>query len=224
MGVICCCDVVLSSVCCCISSRSPSLVLYYCFCAGKFYEIFHMDADAAVQVCDGDLNYMKGIVAHCGFPEISYGQFSNRLVSAGYKVARVEQTETPAQLAERKRTHRGSGPKPKVVNREVCSILTRGTRTFCYLDDNRELEEEGGSGTGPLLAIREVLIDAGDGAPTNEDDEVKPVCEYGVTIVDAVRGSVTIGQFADDILRSRMTTLFMAFEPSEVSCWASLII
>ena len=43
------------------------------------------------------------------------------------------------------------------------------------------------------------------------------MCEYGVTIVDAVTGAVTMGQFADDVLRSRMQTLLASFGPSEVS-------
>jgi len=34
--------------------------------------------------------------------------------------------------------------------------------------------------------------------------------------VDAVRGTVTVGQFADDILRSRMNTLLARFTPSEI--------
>ena len=153
-----------------------------------------------------------------GFPEISYGFMSGKLVRAGYKVARVEQTETPEMLKQRKKKQRG-GKTPKVVNREVCSIMSLGTRTFCFLDDAKGLtlaEDESG-GAGPLLAIRELLKDedqdkmSGDG-----EDSVRPVCEYGVTIVDAVRATVTIGQFADDVLRSRMNTLLTSFSPSEV--------
>jgi DNA mismatch repair protein MSH6 len=160
---------------------------------------------------------MKGHVAHAGFPEVSYGIMAERLVKAGYKVARVEQTETPEMLKERKKKKNRTGPTPNVVNREVCSVLTRGTRTFCYLDDTSALAtmESGSSCVGPLLSIREVLL-----PPSNDDSSgdgyVHPVCEYGVTIVDAVRATVTIGQFADDVLRSRMNTLLAAFEPSEV--------
>jgi DNA mismatch repair protein MSH6 len=179
--------------------------------------MFHMDADVGVQVCG--LRYMKGNVAHSGFPEIAYGTMADKLVRAGYKVARVEQTETPEQLQQRKKFS-GRGPAPKVVNREVCSILTLGTRTFCYLDDESSiLNEASGSGAhvGPLLAIRETLLNDASGDGGNDDDEnVQPVCEYGITVVDAVRGSVTIGQFADDVLRSRMGTLLTAFSPSEV--------
>jgi len=190
------------------------------FKTGKFYEIFHMDADRAVEVLD--FQYMKGTDAHAGFPEISYGQFTDRLVRAGFKVARVEQTETPEMLKERKaRTPRGQ-KKPSVVNREVCSVTTAGTRTFCYMDDDSALAMEGGGssgGIGPLIVIKETMIEeSGESSTTGDvdNDEVKPVCEYGVAIVDAVRGSVTLGQFADDVLRSRMLTLLTSFAPSEI--------
>lgn len=179
--------------------------------------MFHMDADVGVQVCG--FIYMKGAAAHAGFPEISYGVMADKLVRAGYKVARVEQTETPEQLKVRKSKKSGSGPSTKVVNREVCSVLTIGTRTFCYLDDEKAIANEASeAAVGPLLAIREVLLDTAPPAEAEnaEVENVQPVCEYGVTLIDAVRGSVTIGQFADDVLRSRMMTLLSSFSPSEV--------
>lgn len=205
------------------------------FKTGKFYEMFHMDADIGVSVLG--LIYMKGHVAHSGFPEISYGTMADRLVRAGYKVARVEQTETPEQLKKRNDDNRRRNAKTaktaKVVNREVCSILTLGTRTFCALDDESALMNEEGSkdgttmnvgGCGPLLAVCETLVEADshNGVVTeridgeDDDDNVRPVCEYGITIVDAIRGTVTLGQFADDVLRSRMHTLLTAFAPSEI--------
>ena len=51
---------------------------------------------------------------------------------------------------------------------------------------------------------------------TDEDSGPGAVYEYGVTIVDAITATVTLGQFADDILRSRMQTLLTTFSPSEV--------
>jgi DNA mismatch repair protein MSH6 len=190
---------------------------------GKFYELFHMDADVGAQVLN--LKYMKGHVAHSGFPESAYGTMADKLVRAGYKVARVEQTETPDMLKGRKASSsRGSAP-PKVVNREVCSVMTIGTRTFCYLDDTSTIDSVGADHSpdiGPLLAIREIVLEPplNDDTSTSQDDDQQqqqhPVCEYGITIVDAVRGSVTLGQFADDVLRSRMATLLTAFAPSEV--------
>ena len=71
------------------------------FKTGKFYEMFHMDSDTGVNVLG--FTHMKGAEGHSGSPEASYGAISAKLVKAGYKVARVEQTETPSQLAERKK-------------------------------------------------------------------------------------------------------------------------
>ena len=58
-----------------------------------------MDAVVGVQECG--LAYMKGNYAHSGFPEIAYSRYAQSLVQKGYKVARVEQTETPAMMEER---------------------------------------------------------------------------------------------------------------------------
>ena len=187
------------------------------FKTGKFYEIFHMDADAAVSVLG--FSYMKGQKAHAGFPEIGYGNFMERLVKAGYKVARVEQTETPDMLKERKKNMRKGSKKPSVVNREVCSIVSAGTRTFCYMDDVRGLNSDHDqNGIGPLLVIKEMTFNVETASTDSSDcdDSVQPVCEYGVTLVDAATGVVTLGQFADDILRGRMNTLLTKYRPSEI--------
>ena len=148
-------------------------------------------------------------------------------------MARVEQTETPAMLQIRKSNTPKSQKKPQVVNREVCSIMTLGTRTYCSLDVKLALLEEGGGKLsqdgddqcgGPLLVIREVLYDQdNDDNDDQEDDDqdstdggVQPVCEYGITLIDAIRGTVTLGMFADDVLRNRMRTLLISFHPSEI--------
>jgi DNA mismatch repair protein MSH6 len=88
--------------------------------------------DAVVAVKELGLIFMKGDYAHCGFPEIGYSKYSDSLVSKGYKVARVEQTETPDQM-----TVRTKGTKDdKTVRREICRITTPGTKTFNMLDSD----------------------------------------------------------------------------------------
>jgi len=42
------------------------------------------------------------------------------------------------------------------------------------------------------------------------------VCEYGVCLVDCPTGSVMLGQFRDDALRTRLKTLLAQFPPAEV--------
>jgi DNA mismatch repair protein MSH6 len=52
------------------------------FKTGKFYEMFHMDADVGVNHCN--LSYMKGHVAHAGYPEISCKFIKFRVNSKEY--------------------------------------------------------------------------------------------------------------------------------------------
>ncbi|KFM67798.1 DNA mismatch repair protein Msh6, partial [Stegodyphus mimosarum] len=66
------------------------------FKVGKFYELYHMDA--AIGVKELGLVFMKGDFAHSGFPEIAFGRYSECLIEKGYKIARVEQTETPQMM------------------------------------------------------------------------------------------------------------------------------
>ena len=50
---------------------------------GKFYELYHMDAEVGVSQLG--LTYMKGDFAHSGFPEIAFGRYAQTLVQRGYK-------------------------------------------------------------------------------------------------------------------------------------------
>ena len=100
---------------------------------GKFYEIFHMDADIAMR--ELDVIYMKGDKAHSGFPESAYGKYSNQLVQKGYRIARIEQTETPEQMKEHNRTATKGGKVSRVSflsrTREASPWLT--TPALCVL-------------------------------------------------------------------------------------------
>jgi len=200
-----------------IKSQYADVILL--FKVGKFYEMYQDDADVGVSVL-GHV-YMKGAIAHSGFPEAAYGTMLSKLVDAGYKIARVEQTETKPAFEERKKSTPKGKTKPQVMCREVCGIVTKGTRTFCYLEDSRMLEK-GEASTGPLVSIKETLVesdgDNADDSPTKEDvlHPTEAKFEYGVTVVDAITGVVTLGQFADDVLRSRLQTLLTSFGPSEV--------
>ena len=200
-----------------MKSANMDTVLF--FKVGKFYELFHMDADIGMK--ELDLIYMKGSKAHSGFPEVSYGKFASILVSKGYRVARVEQTETPEMLSER--NAKKTGKKDKVVAREMCSIMSKGTRTYCHLDDLSALDDVGGtSGTSSsiLLCIKEskqlaATSSVGDTEDIPAADKV-PMPEYGICIVDTVIGTVTLGQFSDDLQRTRLRTLLSRYMPTEV--------
>jgi len=171
---------------------------------GKSFHLYHMDADIGAATLD--LSCTKDNFVHASFSEDLCGVMTERLVKAGYKVARVEQTETTDMLNARKQGLCLGAPMPQVLNREVCSIVTRGTRTRCYNDDDNDV--------GPLLAIREVLLPPSRN-PSDEND-IQPVCKYGITIVDTMQKTVTIGEFDDDMARSQISTVLETFEPSEV--------
>lgn len=52
----------------------------------------------------------------------------------GYKVARIEQTETPQMMDERIKTMKRPTKFDRVVNRELCRITTKGTKTLSAID------------------------------------------------------------------------------------------
>jgi DNA mismatch repair protein MSH6 len=187
-------------------SRNMDTVLF--FKVGKFYELFHMDADIGMSQID--LIYMKGSKGHSGFPEISYGKYSSLLVAKGYRVARVEQTETPDQLA--KRNQAKGGKKEKVVSRECCSVMSKGTRTYCHLDDLSLLDENiNGQSSSLLMCIKEIIS-----SNVDENNYTIETPEYGICCIDTVIGTVTLAQFQDDSQRSRLRTMISRYIPSEV--------
>ena len=70
------------------------------FKLGKFYEIFYNDAIICQKLLD--LNWMGGAKKlHVGFPEKALDKYIVILVNNGFKVAVIEQTETPKQMEER---------------------------------------------------------------------------------------------------------------------------
>ena len=176
-----------------LKSQYYDVILF--FKMGKFYELFHMDAD--VGVAELNLIYMKGEVAHAGFPEVAFSRYGSTLVEKGYKVARIEQTETPAMMEERVKAlkeEKKSVKIDKVVDREVCQVMTKGTRINNFLDrDNYEGEPT------YLLAILE-----------------KPGQQFGVAFIDTTLGCFNLSQFRDDKNLSRLRTLAAHFPPSEI--------
>ncbi|XP_067931306.1 DNA mismatch repair protein Msh6-like [Watersipora subatra] len=166
------------------------------FKMGKFYEFFHMDADVGVK--ELGLVYMKGNYAHSGFPEIGYGRYADTLLRKGYKIARIEQTETPDMMASRLDQSISKVTKfDKVVKREVCQITTPGTRTPNFLDG-----ETIDSSSNYLLAICEI--------PGIRSSQI------GVCFLDTSTSRFHVGQFEEDIYGSRLRTLTAHFNPGQV--------
>nr|XP_046257364.1 DNA mismatch repair protein Msh6 [Scatophagus argus] len=180
-----------------LKSEMFDTVIFYK--VGKFYELYHMDA--VIGVSEMGLTFMKGTWAHSGFPEIGFGRFSDVLVQKGYKVARVEQTETPEMMEARCKTMAKPTKFDRVVRREVCRIITRGTQTYSVLDGAPSETQ-----SKFLLSLKE-----------KAEEESSGRCRtYGVCFVDTSVGFFHVGQFPDDRHCSRLRTLIAHFPPAEV--------
>ncbi|NXP31922.1 MSH6 protein, partial [Leiothrix lutea] len=176
--------------------KSQNFDTVICYKVGKFYELYHMDAVTGVN--ELGLIFMKGTWAHSGFPEIAFGRFSDVLVQKGYKVARVEQTETPEMMEARCKSVGHSGRFDKVMRREICRIITKGTQTYSVMDcDPSENHSK------YLLCVKENCDSAGTRV-------------YGVCFVDTSVGKFHVGQFPDDRHCSRFRTLVAHYTPVQV--------
>jgi len=159
---------------------------------------------------------------------------------SSYRVARVEQTETPEMLKERNDS--GKGKKDKVVAREMCSVMSKGTRTYCHLDDLSLLDSDDRLSSSVLCCVKEVLYSSMNNNPTDDTSAssdsatsdkatamevdtpptasttttTEPLSEYGVCIVDTVLCTITLAQFQDDRQRSRLRTLLARYRPNEI--------
>ncbi|XP_033727077.1 LOW QUALITY PROTEIN: DNA mismatch repair protein Msh6-like [Pecten maximus] len=168
------------------------------FKMGKFYELFHMDA--VIGVNELGIIFMKGEQAHSGFPEIAYNRYAETLIQKGYKVVRIEQTETPDMMNDRlKASSKQTTKFDKVVKREVCRVTTKGTQTFSFMDGDCS-----GAQNNFLLAIAE------------KEGAVEGCSIFGVCFVDTSIGKFYVGQFADDRHCSRLRTLIAHYTPSQV--------
>ena len=187
-------------------SKYNDVILF--FKVGKFYEVYHMDADIGVKHLS--LVYMKGDVAHCGFPEKSYGKFSEQLVQLGYRVARIEQTETPE--ANKIRTGKSSG----TLRRELCGILSAGTRTLDVRDGfihNKNMPTK-----IKLIALYRL-------PETNTNELISDKLSlFGMCIMDSTTGKFHLGKFYDTANHACLRMLLTRENPAElVFCPSNLL-
>ncbi|KAI0563050.1 DNA mismatch repair protein MutS [Gracilaria domingensis] len=182
------------------------------FKKGKFYELYDVDADIGHKVLG--LNYTKGgrvDMRCCGVPEQAFDKHTARLVELGYKVGRVEQTETA--MAAEKRKNASSGNKSSVCERSLVRILTKATVSDDgLLRDHRSrfviaLTE---AGPEPSEYVRgdeesQKSIKGGDQMSTT----------IGICYVDVASGSINVRQFRDDARLCTTERLVAFLKPHE---------
>ncbi|KAG5231682.1 DNA mismatch repair protein [Salix suchowensis] len=162
-------------------SKHMDKVLF--FKMGKFYELFEMDA--------------HGEQPHCGFPEKNFLMNAEKLARKGYRVLVVEQTETPEQL-ELRRKEKGS--KDKVVKREICAVITKGTLT-----------------EGELLSANpdaSYLMSLTESCQSFANQGFERF--FGICVVDVTTSRIILGQFGDDAECSSLCRLLSELRPVEI--------
>nr|XP_016507671.1 PREDICTED: DNA mismatch repair protein MSH6-like [Nicotiana tabacum] len=171
------------------------------FKMGKFYELYEMDAHIGTK--ELHLQYMKGEQPHCGFPEKNFSMNVEKLARKGYRVLVVEQTETPEQLETRRRE---KGSKDKVVRREICAVVTKGTLT-----------------EGEMLAANPDASYMMAVTESSQTAVLQGKRTYGVCMVDITTSKVIIGQFEDDSDCSALCCLLSELRPVEIIKPAKLL-
>ena len=173
------------------------------FKLGKFYELFFDDAIIGNQILE--LNWMGNDPKklHVGFPEKILEEKSRILINEGYKVAVVEQTETPEQLKERVKK---DNSKDTCVNRELCNVFTKGT----YLkDDNNNNYQI----TKNKFCISLVYNDKceSNNSQSNEinymsnltQSNINKIIEWGICIFDVTTLQFYLGNIIEDFQGSQ---------------------
>ncbi|EDS38395.1 DNA mismatch repair protein MSH6 [Culex quinquefasciatus] len=187
-----------------LKSRHYDCVLF--FKVGKFYELYHMDASVGVK--ELGFSYMKGEFAHSGFPEQAYERMATSLVERGYKVARVEQTETPDMMSERCKKNKTNSKYDKVVKREICQVSLKGTEVY-----GQQVQMTQSADPNYMLAIAERSAGKGKSGGVR----------YGVCFIDTSLGIFHLGEFDDDGQASRLLTLLSHYAPALVLHERSLV-
>lgn len=167
------------------------------FKVGKFYELYHMDA--VVGVKELGLTFMKGDYAHSGFPEKAYDKMSSTLVERGYKVARIEQVETPAMMEKRCEIEGKRTKYDKVVRREICQVSNIATQSYSS-GLSSMASSQISSSPNFILVIAEMI-------------KTPSTSRYGICFVDTTIGDFTLGEFDDDQQCSRLLTLLSQHSP-----------
>lgn len=74
------------------------------------------------------------------------------LIELGFKVARVEQTETPEMMERRNKEHRLTKYE-KIIRREICQISTKGTCVY-----GAQLPDTERPMSSYMMAVKEMVI------------------------------------------------------------------
>ncbi|OJJ89270.1 mismatch repair ATPase MSH6 [Aspergillus glaucus CBS 516.65] len=164
------------------------------FKKGKFYELYENDATIGHQMFDLKLTDRVNM-RMVGVPEMSLDYWANQFVAKGYKIARVDQSESALGKEMRERDGKKSGGKEdKVIKRELSCVLTAGTLVEgSMLQDDMSVY---------CVAIKEAIIN--------------DLPAFGLAIVDTATGQFSLSEFVDDVDMTKFETFVAQTRPQEL--------
>ncbi|THV02566.1 DNA mismatch repair protein Msh6 [Dendrothele bispora CBS 962.96] len=170
------------------------------FQKGKFFELYEDDARIGHQQFDLKLT-QRVKMSMVGVPEMSFNFWAAKFLGKGYKVGRVDQSETALGAEMRLATDKKNGKprggeKEKIVRRELNKVYTNGT----LVDGQMITDDE----AGHCISIRE--IESSDGSNNT----------FGVCVLDCSTSQFNLSAFEDDICRTKLETLMRQIRPKEM--------
>ena len=164
------------------------------FKKGKFYELYENDATIGHQMFDLKLTDRVNM-RMVGVPEMSLDYWANQFVAKGYKIARVDQSESALGKEMRERDgKKGGGKEDKVIKRELSSVLTAGTLVEgSMLQDDMSVY---------CVAIKEAIVD--------------DLPAFGIAFVDTATGQFFLSEFIDDADMTKFETFVAQTRPQEL--------
>lgn len=182
-----------------LKAKHPNTVLF--IECGYKYRFFGEDAEIAAKVlkitCNPDHNFMTASI-----PTHRLLVHVKRLVSAGYKVGVVKQTETAALKA-------ASDNKSSVFTRHLTDLYTKSTLIEKdVLDHEETISDNCTISSQYLMCICEL--------PGQEKVKGKNLMHIGLVAIQPATGEVIYDCFDDNITRSRLETGITHLQPVEV--------
>ncbi|KAJ5778178.1 DNA mismatch repair protein msh6 [Penicillium odoratum] len=163
------------------------------FKKGKFYELYENDATIGHQLFDLKLTDRVNM-RMVGVPEMSLSHWANQFVAKGFKIARVDQSESALGKEMRERDGKKGGKEDKIIKRELACVLTTGT-----LVEGSMLQDDMST---YCVAIKEAIVD--------------DLPAFGIVFVDTATGQFSMSEFVDDIDLTKFETFVAQTRPQEL--------
>ncbi|KAI0295767.1 muts domain V-domain-containing protein [Russula brevipes] len=169
----------------------------------KFLELY--EEDARIGHREFDLKLTTRVkMSMVGVPEMAFNFWAAKflakddVLSSGYKVGRVDQSETAlgAEMRVAANKSRGKGGDDKQKEKsELNKVYTNGT----LVDDELLTDDQ----AGHCLSIR-------------EDDGGSEFGSFGICVLDSATSEFNLSAFDDDICRTKLETLLRQLRPKEI--------